>query len=576
MAQTDEQAVRDALRRVRELTAKQLPTLNLPDRTINPDALPRFSKTLRDEVADEMREGWLARAQELEPWLQGPFHLGGGVVIEGLWRNDERWAVLDAHVPDLEGKRVVDIGSNAGYDPFMFHLRGAADVLACEPFEFIAQAHFLESIYETGVRFEQIGWQQLDPAVHGTFDVIHCNGVLYHEPDPLGMLARFRAMLADDGLLLLGTMMLASSELSEYARFVPGDYAGDPTWWWVPGRLATRWMMEATGFLAEPIDELLFEGPAGAFGVVNGYLRGRPGTPDSQLGVGEALEHVKASEDAGMPIKFPLGHYYSPLYDARELAAQRERIWTYPPRETPGLDWRDAEQVRLCRNVFASQQRLVLEDEPTDDPSVYYAINDQYPPLDAWVLEGLLRHLAPKRMIEIGSGFSTLISASVNRDHLDGSMHLTCIEPYPREFLIAGVPGVSELRVEKVQDTPLDVFAELGDGDALFVDTSHTVKTGGDVTWIFQEIVPRLAPGVFVHVHDIFLPGDYPEPWVMEGWGWNEMYLVRAFLTFNDQFEIVWGAQYMLQRHPDDVLAAFPEQSRHAHRGGGSLWLRRR
>jgi SAM-dependent methyltransferase/predicted O-methyltransferase YrrM len=576
MAQTDEQAVREALKRVRELTEKQLPSLNLPDRTIDPNALPRFSKDLRDEVPDDLRDAWLTRAKELEPWLQGPFHLGGGVVIEGLWRNDERWAVLNAHVPDLGGKRVLDIGSNAGYDPFMFHVRGAAEVLACEPFEFIAQAQFLESIYQTGVRFEPIGWQQLDPETHGTFDLIHCNGVLYHEPDPLGMLARFRALLADGGILLLGTMMLASSELAEYARFVPAAYAADPTWWWVPGRLATRWMMEATGFLTEPIDDLLFDGPAGAFGVVNGYLRGRPGTPDSQLAVGQALRHATREADDGLPIKFPLGHYYSPLYDGRELAEQRERIWTHPPRETPGLEWHDEEQRRLCRDVFAPQERLVLDDDPTDDPTVYYATNDQYPPLDAWVLEGLLRHLNPSRMVEIGSGFSTLISARVNREHLGGSMHLTCIEPYPREFLAAGVPGVSQLRIEKIQDTPLDVFTELGEDDMLFVDTSHTVKTGGDVVWIVEEIVPRLGSGVFIHVHDIFLPGDYPEPWVAEGWGWNEMYLVRAFLTFNDQFEIVWGAQYMIQKHFDEVLAAFPEYGQHAHKGGGSLWLRRR
>ena len=104
---------------------------------------------------------------------------------------------------------MLDVGSNAGYDPFMFHVLGASDVLACEPFAFIAQAHLLESVYDTGVRFEQIGWQQLDPEVHGKFELVHCNGVLYHEPDPIGMLQRLRMMLTDDGELLLGSMMLA-------------------------------------------------------------------------------------------------------------------------------------------------------------------------------------------------------------------------------------------------------------------------------------------------------------------------------------------------------------------------------
>jgi hypothetical protein len=154
-------------------------------------------------------------------------------------------------------------------------------------------------------------------------------------------------------------------------------------------------------------------------------------------------------------------------------------------------------------------------------------------------------------------------------------MRLTCVEPYPRDFLVAGVDGVSDLRVEKIQETPLELFEQLSAGDVLFVDTAHTVKTGGDVTWIFGEIIPRLAPGVVVHIHDVFLPGEYPESWVMEGWGWNEVYLVRAFLSFNDQFKILWGAQYMLGTHPDEVIAAFPAIPRQAM-DGGSLWLQRR
>ena len=91
---------------------------------------------------------------------------------------------------------MLDVGSNAGYDPFMFHLRGAAYVLACEPFEFHEQALFLESVYRTGVDFQQIGWQDLDPEEHGTFDLVHCHGVLYHELHPMAMLAALAAMLA--------------------------------------------------------------------------------------------------------------------------------------------------------------------------------------------------------------------------------------------------------------------------------------------------------------------------------------------------------------------------------------------
>jgi hypothetical protein len=275
--------------------------------------------------------------------------------------------------------------------------------------------------------------------------------------------------------------------------------------------------------------------------------------------------------------RFPLGHYYSPLPDSRELAAEprRSQVWPPTPRDTPGIDWRPDEQRRLALEVFASQERVQLAHGETADPTEYWADNDQYPALDAWVLEAFLRDLRPARMIEIGSGYSSLVTARVNRELLGSSMHFTCIEPYPRSFLAAGVPGVSELRVEAVQDTPVEVFEELGRGDILFVDTSHTVKTGGDVAWIFGEVLPRLRPGVVVHIHDAFVPGEYPQPWVLEGWGWNEIYLLKAFLAFNSEFEVLFGVQWMLQNELDAVELAFPGFAAHRERQGGALWIRR-
>jgi tRNA (mo5U34)-methyltransferase len=238
----------------------------------------RFSPDLPTELAPEERAQLLERVQELEPWLQGPFALGGDVVIGGAWRIDYRWRALRPHVPDLAGKRVLDIGSNAGYDPFMFKLLGAGEVMACEPYDFFLQMEFLESVYRTGIKPCRLAWQQLDPEKHGTFDLIHCHGVLYHEMHPMALLQRIRALLKEDGTLLFGSMMLAEAELSEYARFVPGAYFGDPTWWWVPGRLAMRWMLESSGL---EVEETLgvFDGPPGEFPTVNGYFRARRGQP---------------------------------------------------------------------------------------------------------------------------------------------------------------------------------------------------------------------------------------------------------------------------------------------------------
>jgi len=277
-------------------------------------------------------------------------------------------------------------------------------------------------------------------------------------------------------------------------------------------------------------------------------------------------------------VRFPPGHFYSPLPETRELGAEprHAEVWPSPPRETPGIDWRDEAQAALCREL-GRQERLHFPDEPTGDEADYTTANDQFSAFDAWLLEGMLRHLRPSLLVEVGSGYSTLVTARVNRELLNGSVHLTCVDPYPRQFLIDGVDGVAQLRIEKVQETPLEVFGALGENDVLFIDTSHVAKTGSDVVWLYQEVVPRLRPGVVVHIHDMFAPGEYPEAWVLDGWAWNELYVVRAFLAFNSAFRVELGAQYLWKRHHELVLDAFPgmREERYARTGGGSLWIRR-
>jgi SAM-dependent methyltransferase len=282
VTERNDTGVGTALDRLREAAQRQLGVERPPAVDVPLEEIVRFSTDLPAELAPEERDRLAARAEELQPWLQGPFLLGGDLVVGGAWRNDQRWIGLAEHVPGIGGKRVLDVGSNAGYDPFMFNLRGASYILACEPFEFHEQALFLESIYGTGIDFRRIGWQALDPEEHGTFDLIHCHGVLYHEPHPLAMLLALRRMLADGGTMLFGSMMLADAEKSEHIRFVPGAYYGDPTWWFVPGRLAMRWMLEAAGFVSE--EEFgIADGPPGEFATINGYFRLSGGEPEPLL-----------------------------------------------------------------------------------------------------------------------------------------------------------------------------------------------------------------------------------------------------------------------------------------------------
>lgn len=212
----------------------------------------------------------LQSVEDLQPWLQGPFPLPDGLVIAGPWRTDVRWQSLSPSLPDVQGKTVLDIGTNAGYDAFRFHALGASRVVACEPFQFIEQARLLNSIYDTPIEFIQIGWQQLDPAELGTFDVVHCHGVLYHEPHPQALLERIRTMTTEGGTAIVGSILHNDPTQADSLKYLPRGYFNDPTWWFLPGRLAFRWMLEAAGL--QSIDELAPTGGApGEFETIDQY-----------------------------------------------------------------------------------------------------------------------------------------------------------------------------------------------------------------------------------------------------------------------------------------------------------------
>ncbi len=265
-------------------------------------------------------------------------------------------------------------------------------------------------------------------------------------------------------------------------------------------------------------------------------------------------------------------HFYEPIPDTRKLP---EELWS-SRSELVGIDLRSAAQLalldELARAYGADWARFPRD--KTADPHAYYVDNRQFEGVDGEILYGLVRKHRPRRVVEIGSGFSTLLTAQALRDN--GAGELEAIEPFPPRVLRRHpLPRPVRLRAQPVQSVPLAEFAALAPGDILFIDSSHVVKTGSDVVYEFLEILPRLGPGVLVHVHDIFLPAEYPRAWIKEERRfWTEQYLLQAFLAFNTRFEVVWASSYMHLTQPDALEAAIPSYRRD-RRWPGSFWLRR-
>jgi len=269
----------------------------------------------------------------------------------------------------------------------------------------------------------------------------------------------------------------------------------------------------------------------------------------------------------------PPGHFYSPIPDLADVARDRHRIFGGEVREIPGIDMRDEAQRELLATFVPYYDDMPFTDGPTDGLRYHYE-NPAYSYSDAIILHCMIRHARPARIIEVGSGYSSCMILDTDERWFEGSIATTFIEPYP-ELLRSLLRSDDQARIlpERLQDVDLDEFRRLAADDILFIDSTHVSKVGSDVNRLVFDILPILAPGVYVHVHDIHFPFEYPEVWIEEGRAWNEAYLLRAFLQFNAAFEVVLMSTYVAQFHRDFVAEHLPLCLRNP---GGSLWLRRR
>jgi len=267
-------------------------------------------------------------------------------------------------------------------------------------------------------------------------------------------------------------------------------------------------------------------------------------------------------------------HFYSPLPD---LTGLPESLWT-TPRALIGVDLRVDDAIEFMQTTL---KPYLAEFDPPHDPSEaatgFFIDNSYYGSVDAEVLYAIVRHAKPGRVVELGSGASSHVIALARvANAADGAaFEHEIYDPFP--FAAGRMGPVTGARVQRVRAEEIDcgALAELLTADdILFVDTTHTVKTGGDVDRIFLDLVPRLRPGVWVHVHDIFLPYEYPRYWVVdERRVWAEQYLLQAFLAFNDAFRVEFPAHAVAGTAPQALSEAV-----RSFRPGltpGSFWMRR-
>lgn len=272
----------------------------------------------------------------------------------------------------------------------------------------------------------------------------------------------------------------------------------------------------------------------------------------------------------------PSGHFYSPVLDRAEIAASESRLWPAQPRLPAGIEFNDAGHRQLLEVEFP---RYIADFDYAESGGAsasrrYSSDNPQFGWLDAKALFVLLRTWRPARLIEVGSGHSSLLMADVNRRFLGGTMHITCIEPYPQPFLQDAGCGIDRLIEAKVQDVPLGEFEALVAGDVLFIDSSHVSKAGSDVNHLFFEVLPRLAAGVRIHIHDVFLPFEYPRSWLLQGRSWNEQYLLQALLMHSTAFGVLFGSSYCAWKFPE--LMHHTTVGTETAAGGCSLWIEKR
>jgi hypothetical protein len=292
----------------------------------------------------------------------------------------------------------------------------------------------------------------------------------------------------------------------------------------------------------------------------------------------EALDRAFAHYRDEHKLWAPIGHFYSPFPSLPNAERHFDRMRAIDAGSLPGIDLRVAQQRALLAELDEFATSLTFNDTEQSAKASgwrYWSDNPAYGDSDARFLTSLLNHFRPKRLIELGCGYSSAVTLDARERCSLPDLEITFLDPYPEllETLFRDNDR-STVNVLPIgtQDVDLDLVRELEENDVLFIDSTHVSKPGSDVNRIFFEILPALRPGVLIHLHDIFSHFEYPETWIREQRGWTEQYILRAFLQFNTAFEVVLWPNFLFSLDPAAMVDRYPAMVRNC---GGAIWLRK-
>ena len=262
-------------------------------------------------------------------------------------------------------------------------------------------------------------------------------------------------------------------------------------------------------------------------------------------------------------------HYYQPNFKNNYSQIKKREILQ---KEKSFLDIKS--QVLLLKKFkYERELKNIFTKNNEVNHDLLNINNRSFSSGDGEFLYQFIRFTKPNRVIEIGCGNSTLIiskALSLNNENENINSQLICIEPYENKWLESIVKNVMRIKVE---DVPLKEFNKLKSGDLLFIDSSHILKPNQDVFFIYNHILPILKKGVYIHIHDIFTPKDYPKDWLLEDIRfWNEQYLLECILSSSNRYEVIAALNFLKHNRYKELKRVCPYLNK--NREPGSIYLK--